>query len=50
MHAYFDRVADRKWDLWKGGTSKTGLMMRDVFANPGPWRPQQDRTEDGASR
>ena len=39
--AYFDRVADPKWDLWKGGTSKTGLLMRNVFQNPGPTRPQQ---------
>jgi arylsulfatase A-like enzyme len=39
LHAYFDRVADPKWDLWKGGTSKTGLMMRSLFDNPGPWRP-----------
>ena len=22
LHAYFDRVADPKWDLWKEGTSK----------------------------
>jgi len=40
LHAYFDRVADPKWDLWKGGTSKTGLLMREVFQNPGPARPQ----------
>ncbi|GAF87942.1 unnamed protein product, partial [marine sediment metagenome] len=39
MHAYFDRVADPKWDLWKGGTSKSGLTMRKVFDNPGPARP-----------
>lgn len=39
MHAYFDRVADPRWDLWKGGSSKTGLMMRKVFENPGPTRP-----------
>ena len=36
MHAWFDRVADPKWDLWKGGTSKTGLMMKSVFEHPGP--------------
>ena len=39
MHAYFDRVADPKWDLWKGGTSKTGMMVRGVFDNPGPAPP-----------
>jgi arylsulfatase A-like enzyme len=36
LHAYFKRVAESKWDLWKGGTSKTGLIMRQLFANPGP--------------
>jgi len=39
MHAYFDRVADPQWDLWKGGTSKTGLMMRKLFDHPGPTPP-----------
>jgi len=45
MHDYFDRVADPKWDLWKGGTSKTGLIMRKVFDNPGPWRPKREAEE-----
>ncbi len=39
LHAYFDRVADPKWDLWKGGTSKSGLIMRKLFDKPGPTRP-----------
>jgi arylsulfatase A-like enzyme len=39
LHEYFDRVADPRWDLWKGGTSKTGLIMRDLFDNPGPAPP-----------
>jgi len=42
MHAYFDRVADSKWDLWREGTSKTGLIMSKLFDNPGPWRPEQN--------
>ena len=33
---YFDRVAEPKWDLWKGGTSKTGHMNKRLFDNPGP--------------
>jgi arylsulfatase A-like enzyme len=41
LHAYFTRVADPKWDLWKGGASKTGLMMRGLFDNPGPTAPQR---------
>ncbi|HID74718.1 MAG TPA: DUF4976 domain-containing protein [Planctomycetaceae bacterium] len=45
LHAYFDRVADPKWDLWKGGTSKTRLLMARLFDNPGPASPppRQDR-------
>jgi arylsulfatase A-like enzyme len=39
LHAYFDRVADPKWDLWKGGTSKSGLITRKLFDNPGPAPP-----------
>lgn len=31
LHAYFDRIADPKWDLWKGGASKTGLLMGHLF-------------------
>lgn len=40
LHAYFDRVADPKWDLWKGGTSKSRLIMRKLFDHPGPVRPK----------
>lgn len=39
MHDYFDRVAVPQWDLWNGGTSTTGLIMRDLFENPVPWKP-----------
>jgi arylsulfatase A-like enzyme len=39
LHAWFDRVADPQWDLWKGGTSKSGLIMGKLFDHPGPWRP-----------
>lgn len=39
MHGYFARVAAPKWDLWNGGTSKTGLIMHKLFTNPGPSRP-----------
>ena len=39
LHKYFDRVADPKWDLWKGGSSKSGLIMRKLFENPRPLPP-----------
>ena len=38
MHAHFNRIADPQWDLWKGGSSKTGLIMGELFENPGPRR------------
>jgi len=31
MHAFFNRYADAKWDLWKGGRSKSGLITGKVF-------------------
>jgi arylsulfatase A-like enzyme len=40
LHAYFDRVADPKWDLCNGGTSKTKLLHPELYDNPGPWRPK----------
>ncbi|MCP4640070.1 MAG: sulfatase-like hydrolase/transferase [bacterium] len=27
LHAFFDRYADPKWDLWRGGDAKGGLIM-----------------------
>jgi len=36
---YFRRVAVPKWDLWNGGSSKTGLITAKLFDNPGPARP-----------
>ena len=37
LHAFFDRYADPKWDLWKGGRSKSGLITAGLFGikNPG---------------
>ena len=45
LHAYFDRVAEPKWDLWKGGTSKTGPMIKGLFDNPGPAPPPKRAVE-----
>lgn len=36
LYQFFDKYADPKWDLWRGGTSKSGLLMHDLFDNPGP--------------
>ena len=31
LHQFFARYADPKWDLWKGGKSKSGLLTADLF-------------------
>jgi arylsulfatase A-like enzyme len=31
LHAYFARVADPRWDLWNGGSSKSGLITAKLF-------------------
>lgn len=31
LHRFFGRYADPKWDLWKGGRSKSNLMTADLF-------------------
>jgi arylsulfatase A-like enzyme len=34
LHDFFNRYADPKWDLWKGGKSKSGLITRALFGIP----------------
>jgi len=36
LEAFFDRYADPKWNLWKGGRSKSNIITADLFgiANP----------------
>ncbi len=34
LKAFFDKHADPKWDLWKGGGSKTQLLRRELFGLP----------------
>jgi arylsulfatase A-like enzyme len=31
LHAFFDRYADPKWDLWKGGSSKSAMTTGGLF-------------------
>lgn len=38
LRDYFQRVADPRWDLWNGGGSKSGLIMRELFDHLGPAR------------
>lgn len=39
LHTFFDRYADRKWDLWKGGKSKADLITEKFFGIRNPYRP-----------
>jgi arylsulfatase A-like enzyme len=41
LHAFFDRYTEPKWDLWKGGKSKTGLITADLFGLPDPYRSRR---------
>jgi arylsulfatase A-like enzyme len=36
LHRYFNRYADPKWDLWRGGRSKTNLATRELFGLENP--------------
>ncbi len=38
MSAFFGRYADPRWDLWKGGRSKSNLITRELFGLPNPER------------
>jgi len=31
LQRFFERYADAKWDLWKGGKSKSGLLTAELF-------------------
>ncbi|MBN1343840.1 MAG: sulfatase-like hydrolase/transferase [Phycisphaerae bacterium] len=42
LHAFFDRYAEPKWDLWHGGDAKGGLLMGK--------RPYGPRAKDGKPR
>jgi arylsulfatase A-like enzyme len=39
LKSYFDRYADPKWDLWKGGKSKIDLITSEFFGLENPYRP-----------
>lgn len=39
LRDFFDRYADPKWDLWKGGQSKSELITGKLFGISGRWRP-----------
>jgi arylsulfatase A-like enzyme len=39
LHDFFDRHAEPKWDLWKGGKSKTDLITAKFFGIENPYHP-----------
>ncbi|MBM3738389.1 MAG: DUF4976 domain-containing protein [Acidobacteria bacterium] len=38
MQAFFARYPDPKWDLWKGGRSKSDIITADLFGIENPYR------------
>jgi arylsulfatase A-like enzyme len=36
LHAFFLQYATPKWDLWRGGTSKSGLITTKLFQDANP--------------
>lgn len=50
LHEFFDRYADPKWDLWKGGKSKTDLITADFFGIKNPYRPARYKPKPGEGR
>ena len=50
LHAFFDRYAEPKWDLWKGGRSKTDLMTADFFGIENPYRPSRYKPGPGEGK
>jgi arylsulfatase A-like enzyme len=38
LHAFFDRYADPKWDLWKGGRSKVNAIAAGILGLENPYR------------
>lgn len=41
LYAFFDRYADPKWDLWKGGKSKVNALSADVLGIRNPYGRRQ---------
>lgn len=38
LYQFFERHADPKWDLWKGGASKSGLLTGELFGLEDPYK------------
>ncbi len=50
LHDFFDRYADPKWDLWKGGRSKTDLITARFFGIKNPYRPASYEPSEGEGK
>ena len=47
LYAFFNRYAEPRWDLWKGGASKTDLITEKFFGIKNPYRPSSYTPKPG---
>lgn len=50
LHAFFDRYAEPRWDLWKGGASKTNIITEKFFGIKNPYRPSRYQPRPGEGK
>lgn len=50
LNAYFDRYAEPRWNLWKGGASKTDIITEKFFGIKNPYRPSRYEPQPGEGK
>ncbi len=50
LHVFFDRYAEPRWDLWKGGASKTNIITEKFFGIKNPYRPSRYEPQPGEGK
>ena len=50
LHVFFNRYVNPKWDLWKGGRSKTDLITAEFFGIENPYRPSRYKPGPGEGK
>ncbi len=50
LYSFFDRYAEPRWDLWKGGKSKTDILTEKFFRIKNPYRPSGYEPQPGEGK
>ena len=50
LDVFFNRYVNPKWDLWKGGRSKTDLITAEFFGIENPYRPSRYKPGPGEGK